>query len=324
MPRSRAFAQVDVFSRVPFRGNPVAVVLDAEDMSDEDMARFANWTNLSETTFVLPPTDDRADYRLRIFTTSRELPFAGHPTLGSAAAWLAAGGTPQSADSIVQECGVGLVELRRGSESGPRDVSTTADHPADAPFTAELAFAAPDLLRSGPLDEDFVAHIATALGLDRAEILDHAWVDNGPGWAAVRLDSAETVLALTPDFSAIPDAKLGVVGAHPADSEHEYEVRAFVPGVGVAEDPVTGSLNASVAQWLTGQGLVPDSYTATQGTAIGRAGVISIRREPAEAPAAEASAAEPTTPEPTDAGAPASTIWVGGPTTVCITGTVVA
>ncbi len=298
MPRSRAFAQVDVFSRVPFRGNPVAVVLDAEGLSDEDMARFANWTNLSETTFVLPPTDDRADYRLRIFTPSRELPFAGHPTLGSAAAWLASGGTPKSADSIIQECGVGLVELRRGSES----------------TTAELAFAAPDLLRSGPLDEDFVAQIATALGIARTEILDHAWVDNGPGWAAVRLDSAETVLALTPDFSAIPDAKLGVVGAHPADSEHEYEVRAFVPGVGVAEDPVTGSLNASVAQWLTGQGLVPDSYTATQGTAIGRAGVISIRREPAK----------PTTPEPTDAEAPASTIWVGGPTTVRITGTVVA
>lgn len=310
MPRSRAFAQVDVFSRVPFRGNPVAVVLDAEGLSDEDMARFANWTNLSETTFVLPPTDDRADYRLRIFTPSRELPFAGHPTLGSAAAWLASGGTPQRADSIVQECGVGLVELRRGSESGP---------PAGSPFTAELAFAAPDLLRSGPLDEEFVAQIATALGIDRAEILDHAWVDNGPGWAAVRLDSAEKVLALTPDFSAIPDAKLGVVGAHPADSEHEYEVRAFVPGVGVAEDPVTGSLNASVAQWLTGQGLVPDSYTATQGTAIGRAGVISIRREPVETPAAEAS-----TPEPTDAEAPASTIWVGGPTTVRITGTVVA
>lgn len=305
MPRSRAFAQVDVFSRVPFRGNPVAVVLDAEGMSDEDMARFANWTNLSETTFVLPPTDDRADYRLRIFTPSRELPFAGHPTLGSAAAWLASGGTPHSGDRIVQECGVGLVELRGGSENGPRDVSTTAvDHPDVAPFTAELAFAAPDLLRSGPLDEDFVAQIATALSIERAEILDHAWVDNGPGWAAVRLDSAEKVLSLTPDFSAIPDAKLGVVGAHPADSEHEYEVRAFVPGVGVAEDPVTGSLNASVAQWLTGQGIAPDSYTATQGTAIGRAGVISIRREPAEAPA--------------------RTIWVGGPTTVGITGTVVA
>lgn len=278
MPRERAFAQVDVFSSVPYRGNPVAVVLDAAGLSDDEMAQIANWTNLSETTFVLPPTDDRADYRLRIFTRTRELPFAGHPTLGSAAAWLHAGGRPRRADRLVQECGVGLVELRRG---------TAAD---------QLAFAAPDLLRSGPLDESFVSDIAAALGIDRGEILDHAWVDNGPGWAAVRLASAEQVLALTPDFSAIPDTKLGVVGAHPHGSDHEYEVRAFVPGVGVAEDPVTGSLNASVAQWLMGSGLVPDAYTATQGTAIGRAGVISITRD-------------------------GDAVWVGGPTTVCFTGT---
>lgn len=278
MPRERAFAQVDVFSSVPYRGNPVAVVLDAAGLSDDEMAQIANWTNLSETTFVLPPTDDRADYRLRIFTRTRELPFAGHPTLGSAAAWLHAGGRPRRADRLVQECGVGLVELRRG---------TGAD---------QLAFAAPALLRSGPLDESFVSDIAAALGIDRSEILDHAWVDNGPGWAAVRLASAEQVLALTPDFSAIPDTKLGVVGAHPQGSDHEYEVRAFVPGVGVAEDPVTGSLNASVAQWLMGSGLVPDAYTATQGTAIGRAGVISITRD-------------------------GDAVWVGGPTTVCFTGT---
>lgn len=278
MPRERAFAQVDVFSSVPYRGNPVAVVLDAEGLSDDEMAQIANWTNLSETTFVLPPTDDRADYRLRIFTRTRELPFAGHPTLGSAAAWLHAGGRPRRADRLVQECGVGLVELRRG---------TAAD---------QLAFAAPDLLRSGPLDESFVSDIAAALGIDRSEILDHAWVDNGPGWAAVRLASADQVLALTPDFSAIPDTKLGVVGAHPQGSDHEYEVRAFVPGVGMAEDPVTGSLNASVAQWLMDSGLVPDAYTATQGTAIGRAGVISITRD-------------------------GDAVWVGGPTTVCFTGT---
>ena len=278
MPRERAFAQVDVFSSVPYRGNPVAVVLDAEGLSDGEMAQIANWTNLSETTFVLPPTDDRADYRLRIFTRTRELPFAGHPTLGSAAAWLHAGGRPRRADRLVQECGVGLVELRRG---------TAAD---------QLAFAAPDLLRSGPLDESFVSDIAAALGIDRSEILDHAWVDNGPGWAAVRLASADQVLALTPDFSAIPDTKLGVVGAHPHGSDHEYEVRAFVPGVGMAEDPVTGSLNASVAQWLMDSGLVPDAYTATQGTAIGRAGVISITRD-------------------------GDAVWVGGPTTVCFTGT---
>lgn len=294
MPRERAFAQVDVFSSVPYHGNPVAVVLDAEGLSDDEMAQIANWTNLSETTFVLPPTDDRADYRLRIFTRTRELPFAGHPTLGSAAAWLHAGGQPRRADRLVQECGVGLVELRRGiaaDSSGTAADSTDTDTPAD-----QLAFAAPDLLRSGPLDESFVSDIAAALGIDRSEILDHAWVDNGPGWAAVRLASAEQVLALTPDFSAIPDTKLGVVGAHPHGSDHEYEVRAFVPGVGVAEDPVTGSLNASVAQWLMGSGLVPDAYTATQGTAIGRAGVISITRD-------------------------GDTIWVGGPTTVCFTGT---
>ncbi|WP_137824579.1 PhzF family phenazine biosynthesis protein [Brevibacterium sp. 2SA] len=279
MPRERAFAQVDVFSSVPYRGNPVAVILDAEGLSDDEMAQIANWTNLSETTFVLPPTDERADYRLRIFTRTRELPFAGHPTLGSAAAWLHAGGQPQREDRLVQECGVGLVELRRSTE--------TAD---------QLAFAAPDLLRSGPLDESFVSDIAAALGVDRSEILDHAWVDNGPGWAAVRLASADQVLALTPDFAGLPDLKLGVVGAHRQGSDHEYEVRAFVPGVGVAEDPVTGSLNASVAQWLMDSGLVPDAYTATQGTAIGRAGVISITRD-------------------------GDAVWVGGPTTVCFTGT---
>lgn len=310
MPRSRAFAQVDVFSREPFRGNPVAVILDAEGLTDDEMAQIANWTNLSETTFVLPPTDERADYRLRIFTPSRELPFAGHPTLGSAAAWLAAGGTPHSETTVVQECGVGLVDLRR---SGP-DSSTTT--------TADLSFAAPELLRSGPLADDDVAAIASALGIDRTEILDHAWVDNGPGWAAVRLDSAERVLALTPDFSAIPDTKLGVVGAYPAGSEHAYEVRAFVPGVGVAEDPVTGSLNASVAQWLIGQGLVPDSYTATQGTAIGRAGVISIR---SERPTPGDSDPNPDEAAPTEtAPTPAPSIWVGGPTTVRITGTIEA
>lgn len=321
MPRNRAFAQVDVFSREPFRGNPVAVILDAEGLTDDEMAQIANWTNLSETTFVLPPTDERADYRLRIFTPSRELPFAGHPTLGSAAAWLAAGGTPHSETTVVQECGVGLVDLRRR----PADESTSTDSAGspDTTPTTDLAFAAPELLRSGPLDEDDVAAIASALGVDRTEILDHAWVDNGPGWAAVRLDSAERVLALTPDFSAIPDTKLGVVGAHPADSEHAYEVRAFVPGVGVAEDPVTGSLNASVAQWLIGQGLVPDAYTATQGTAIGRAGVISISREEPSAPGgADPSDTVPDSPVPSDATAP--TIWVGGPTTVRITGTIEA
>ncbi|MDK8433672.1 MULTISPECIES: PhzF family phenazine biosynthesis protein [unclassified Brevibacterium] len=297
MPHNRSFAQVDVFSAIPYRGNPVAVILDADGLSDADMARIANWTNLSETTFVLPPSDPAADYRLRIFTPHRELPFAGHPTLGSAAAWLDAGGTPRTTGRIIQECGAGLVELRRGGQASPSTV--TSDVTAET-----LSFAAPERLRSGPLDEDYVEQIAAALHLDRTEILGHQWVDNGPGWAAVRIASAAQVLDLEPDFSTIPDAKLGVLGAHPEDSEHEYEIRAFVPGVGVAEDPVTGSLNASVAQWLIGAGLAPDSYTATQGTALGRAGVISISRE-----------AEKTESEK---------IWVGGAATVCFRGTALA
>ena len=279
MPRNRAFAQVDVFSYEPYRGNPVAVILDAEDLGDEEMARIANWTNLSETTFVLPPTDPAADYRLRIFTPARELPFAGHPTLGSAAAWLEAGGVPRSEGTLVQECGAGLVELRRGDQT--------------------LSFAAPDCVRTGELAEDYVNEIAQALQVDRGDILGHQWVDNGPGWAAVRLASARQVLDLEPDFSQIPDAKLGVLGAHPKGSDHEYEIRAFVPGVGVAEDPVTGSLNASVAQWLIASGLAPQTYTVTQGTALGRAGVISISHEDDE-------------------------VWVGGATIVCFRGTAFA
>ncbi|WP_193095582.1 PhzF family phenazine biosynthesis protein [Brevibacterium sp. FME17] len=279
MPRIRAFAQVDVFSSEPYRGNPVAVILDADGLTDEEMARIANWTNLSETTFVLPPSDPRADYRLRIFTPARELPFAGHPTLGSAAAWLEAGGIPHNEGTVVQECGAGLVNLRRGGQT--------------------LSFAAPDPIRTGDLDEGFVEQIAAALHVERDEILAHQWVDNGPGWAAVRLASAQQVLDLQPDFSQIPDTKLGVLGSHPDDSDHEYEIRAFVPGAGVAEDPVTGSLNASVAQWLIGSSLAPSKYTVTQGTALGRAGVISISQEDGE-------------------------VWVGGPTTVCFRGTAFA
>ena len=279
MPHNRAFAQVDVFSSEPYRGNPVAVILDADGLTDADMARIANWTNLSETTFVLPPSDPRADYRLRIFTPARELPFAGHPTLGSAAAWLEAGGVPRNEGTVVQECGAGLVTLRRGGQN--------------------LSFAAPEPTRTGDLDEDFVSQIAAALHVDRAEILGHQCVDNGPGWAAVRLASAQQVLDLEPDFSQIPDAKLGVLGSHPDDSNHEYEIRAFVPGAGVAEDPVTGSLNASVAQWLIGSNLAPANYTVTQGTALGRDGVITISHEDGE-------------------------VWVGGATTVCFRGTAFA
>jgi PhzF family phenazine biosynthesis protein len=317
LPQLRQFAQVDVFSAVPFRGNPVAVVLDADGLDDAQMARIANWTNLSETTFVLSPTDPSADYRLRIFTPHRELPFAGHPTLGSAAAWCDAGGTPKQDGRIVQECGAGLVDIRRG---GPADPSTDSPESSSASSSAEtLAFAAPERLRTGELDESYVAEIATALGIDRSEILDHQWVDNGPGWAAVRLASAEQVLGLSPDFSAIPDAKLGVLGAHADGSEHEYEIRAFVPGVGVAEDPVTGSLNASVAQWLIGAGLAPDSYTATQGTAIGRAGVISISAEGTAPSEDSASVEDSATTSAVD-----PIVWVGGATTVCVRGTVSA
>src|SRR4051812_42596177 len=217
----RAFKQVDVFTREPYRGNPVAVVLDADGLEAEQMHRFAHWTNLSETTFVLP--SDAADYRVRIFTPTQELPFAGHPTLGTCHAWLEAGGTPAADDVVVQECGAGLVRVRRG------DV---------------LAFAAPPLIRSGPVDETDVQHAADVLKIGREEILDAAWADNGPGWMAVLLRDADAVLALRPGFV---DFDLGVVGP----SATGWELRAFFPKDGsTAEDPVTGSLNASVAQWL--------------------------------------------------------------------------
>ncbi|HJA60103.1 MULTISPECIES: PhzF family phenazine biosynthesis protein [unclassified Brevibacterium] len=285
MTPTRTFAQVDVFSAAPYRGNPVAVVLDADGLDAEQMARIANWTNLSETTFVLTPTDPGADYRLRIFTPSGELPFAGHPTLGSAAAWLDAGGSPRHSDRVVQECGAGLVDIRRGGRTS-----------ASAEAGESLAFAAPERLRTGELDEVFLARIVAALGIEPADVVDHQWVDNGPGWAALRLRSAEQVLGLEPDFSSVPEAKIGVLGAHPEGSEHEYEIRAFAPGAGIPEDPVTGSLNASVAQWLIGAGRAPNSYTLTQGTALGRSGVVSISAEDDE-------------------------VWVGGATTVCFRGT---
>ncbi|MEO9330393.1 PhzF family phenazine biosynthesis protein [Gordonia aurantiaca] len=256
MIRQRPFAQVDVFSSEAYRGNPVAVILDAEGISDEDMARIARWTNLSETTFLLPPTTDEADYRVRIFTQTREIPFAGHPTLGSARAWLEAGGAPRTEGTIVQECGAGLVELRKDGEV--------------------LSFASPPTTRTGPIEDDHLAGLVSALGITADQVLDHQWVDNGPGWAAIRLASAAEVLALEPDFSDLPDAMVGVVGAHPAGSPHAFELRAFAPGANVAEDPVTGSLNASVAQWLTSTGQAPQRYTAAQGTRLGRTGEIAV------------------------------------------------
>jgi PhzF family phenazine biosynthesis protein len=274
----RRFSQVDVFSHQPYRGNPVAVVHDAEGMGDDEMAAFARWTNLSETTFLLPPTSPTADYRLRIFTPGSELPFAGHPTLGSAHAWLEAGGAPAREGVVVQECGAGLVAVRRGGR---------------------LAFAAPPLLRSGPVDEADLARIAVALRVDRSQVVGSAWIDNGPGWVGVRLATAGEVLALEPDWGVFGDLKIGVVGEHRPGSEAAVEVRAFCPQYGVPEDPVTGSLNAGLAQWLVGDGLLPPSYVAAQGTALGRAGRIHVDRV-------------------------GDTVWVGGATLTVIGGQVLS
>lgn len=272
------FSQVDVFSDRPMLGNPVAVVhADVGDRvpTDEQMAAFARWTNLSETTFLLPPTRPDADYRLRIFTPGGELPFAGHPTLGSAHAWLEAGGVPVG-DDLVQECGAGLVRVRR----------------ADV-----LAFAAPPLLRSGPVADEVRAAIVAALRVDEAAVLDAAWVDNGPGWVAALLTDAAAVLALEPDFAAMADLDLGVVGAYPPGSECAVEVRGFAPELSVPEDPVTGSLNAGVAQWLIGNGTLPPAYVASQGTALGRRGRVHVEQVDGET-------------------------WVGGATRTTITGSV--
>jgi PhzF family phenazine biosynthesis protein len=273
-----AFQQVDVFTAVPLRGNPLAVVRDADSLTDEQMAAFANWTNLSETTFLLRPTVAGADYRVRIFTPGGELPFAGHPTLGSCHVWLTAGGRPPGSE-IAQECGVGLVRIRR---DGTR-----------------LAFAAPPLRRTGPAEPDVVAQIARGLRIEPGAIRAAEWIDNGPGGVGALLDSRAAVLALRPDFAALAGLSLGVIGpwdpARDGDAA-QFEVRAFVPGVGVAEDPVTGSLNAGLAQWLIGTGIAPESYIASQGTALGRDGRIYVRRD-------------------------GDDTWIGGDTVACIAGT---
>ncbi|MEZ5178020.1 MAG: PhzF family phenazine biosynthesis protein [Acidimicrobiales bacterium] len=251
----RDYVEVDVFTDQPFRGNPLAVVVDAEGLSDLEMAQFANWTNFSETTFLLPPTDPGADYRVRIFTPSQELPFAGHPTLGSAHAWLAAGGAARPDGTVVQECGVGLVTVRQAGDG-------------------RLAFAAPPLVRSGPLDGDLFDDVVGVLGVSSDDVVDAAWIDNGPGWIGVLLASAEAVLAVSPSTT---DHKIGLIGPHPDDVDAAYEVRGFFPANGVVvEDPVTGSLNASAAQWLVGSGRFTPPYVATQGTALGRAGVVHV------------------------------------------------
>ena len=288
---ARAFQQVDVFTAKPYRGNPLAVVLDGDGLDTATMQHVTHWTNLSECTFLLPPTLEGAaagaDYRVRIFCPGRELPFAGHPTLGSCHAWLQAGGVARG-EHIVQECGAGLVRIRRDEN--------------------RLAFAAPALLKSGPLDEADVALIARGLGVKRTDIVAHSWCDNGPHWRGVMLASAEQVLALQPDGAVLagldlgvvgPRGKVGMLGAQTANSDTQFEVRAFFPGNnGLTEDPVTGSLNAALAQWLIGAGLAPDTYVAAQGTAMQREGRVHIERDAD------------------------GTVWVGGASVTCINGTV--
>jgi PhzF family phenazine biosynthesis protein len=250
------FRQVDVFPGSALRGNPVAVALDADGVDEDAMRAFARWTNLSETTFVLPPTDPAADYRLRIFTPASELPFAGHPTLGSAHAW--AEHTGSSADRLVQECGVGLVDVRRTDDG--------------------WALAAPPLIRSGPASAEEHAQVAAGLGVDRSEVLEAEWVDNGPGWILAVLRDAEAVLALEPDLAAMR-IDTGVVGPHAPGGPADYEVRAFVPALGVAEDPVTGSLNAGIASFFFASGRASGAYTVRQGTRVGADGLVRVSQE---------------------------------------------
>lgn len=258
MPAPRPFRQVDVFTAEPLLGNPVAVVHGADDLTDAQMRAFARWTDLSETVFLCRPTDPRADYRVRIFTPATELPFAGHPTLGSCHAWLEAGGRPQRPDEVVQECGVGLVRLRRDG--------------------GRLAFAAP-ALRDEPLPADVLGAVTRALGVEPGAVVDHRLLDNGPLWTVVLLGSADQVRALEPDFTGLgADLSVGVVGPYPDGGPAAFEVRGFALEMGIPEDPVTGSLNASVAQWLMRTGRAPERYVASQGAALGRAGRVHVER----------------------------------------------
>ncbi len=299
----RSFKQVDVFTPQPYWGNPLAVVLEGQALGEDAMQRFARWTNLSETTFLLPPSEPGADYALRIFTPGGELPFAGHPTLGSCHAWLEAGGQPRDSEFIVQQCAVGLVKIRR---EGPR-----------------LAFAAPRLERR-TIEPELLQGITAALGLAPAQVLASQRLDNGPVWHGLLLDAPETVLALQPDHARLValGAKVGVAARHAQDagvpliarrnrearafsaSERtaapapDLEVRGFAAPIGVDEDPVTGSLNASLAQWLMAEGLMPGQYIASQGVCLGRAGYVHLRRD--------------------DAGQ----VWVGGESVTCVDGRV--
>lgn len=277
MSRSHTFHQLDVFTSEPLRGNPVAVVHEADGLSDSTMQAMAAWTNLSETTFLLAPSHADADYRVRIFTPRAEIPFAGHPTLGSCRAWLAAGGVPKRADRIVQECKAGLIELRRAG--------------------SRLSFAAPPCQRTS-LADDMLETLLRALSLGREEVELAAWLDNGARWAALVLRDAQRVLQLEPDHAilhALPFG-VGVVGPYGVGAECQLELRAFATSHGIPEDPVTGSLNAAVAQWLLQVGRVPDAYVASQGARVGRAGRIHVVRE-------------------------AERVWIGGEIALCVQGT---
>jgi PhzF family phenazine biosynthesis protein len=276
-PVNRRFQIVDVFHDQPFTGNPLAVVLDSDGLTPEKMLQVTRWLNFSETTFLLPPTSDQADYRVRIFTPDRELPFAGHPTLGSCHTWLTGGGKPRRGNEIVQECGAGLIPLRRVEN--------------------KLAFAAPPLIRSGPVEEDKLEETARVLGIPRSAIVDAQWADNGPGWVAVLLASAEAVLELNPALDQPRRVDIGVVGPYPAGGPITFELRAFFTdhNGSLREDPVTGSLNASVAQWLLGSGRARAPYTAAQGARIGCSGRIFISQD-------------------------TNAVWVGGNTTTLFEG----
>ena len=280
--RSRSFFQVDVFTALAFKGNPLAVVLDGTDLSTTQMQAFAAWTNLSETTFVLPPKNPTADYHLRIFTPAAELPFAGHPTLGTCHAWLQSGNKPKDPSRVLQECAAGLIQIRLG---------------------ARPAFEAPPLIQSKP-DPVVLLQIQHALGISSDLIKATRVLDNGPIWWGLLLDSAATVLTIQPDHNALAKLpKIGVIAPHPLGTAHaDFEVRAFAASVGVPEDPVTGSLNASLAQWLISLGHAPANYCAAQGSAIGRAGRVWVESES----------------NPVGL----LTVWVGGDSVTCITGQV--
>jgi PhzF family phenazine biosynthesis protein len=281
--RQRAFKQVDVFTATAYRGNALAVVLDASGLTDDAMQRFAQWTHLSETAFLLAPQSDAADYRVRIFTPGGELPFAGHPTLGSCHAWLEAGGRARNPAFLVQECNTGLVKIRRDGN--------------------RLAFAAPPLKRSAP-SPVMLPQVAAALGLKASQVIAAQTLDNGPVWIALLLDSPQTVLKLSPDHLALKNlgVKVGVAAIYESSAEAAQapllEVRAFAAASGIPEDPVTGSLNASLAQWLMAEGQLPARYLAAQGACLRRAGRVHIEQDQG------------------------GQVWVGGESVTCISGTV--